>query len=86
MNINRRLEAMRERLERSRPCRMVVTFKSGEIIETAGQVAALKTMVDYINSGEIVSVTADRPEYEAMANLMYVLCHPAPNRAIMDYE
>lgn len=58
MNINRRLEAMRERLERSRPCTMTFTMKNGEIIK-----ANL-----------------------AAAGIMTVLCHPAPNREISDYE
>lgn len=34
MDIDRKIEAMRERLERSKPCRMTITLKSGEQIIT----------------------------------------------------
>lgn len=34
MNIGKRLEIMRKRLERSKPARMVVTLASGEVVTT----------------------------------------------------
>lgn len=85
MNINRRLEAMRERLERSRPCTMTFTLKNSEIIK-ANPAAAWDIFRGRAREGDIAFVFADRDEYAAAAGIMTVLCHPAPNREISDYE
>lgn len=85
MNINRRLEAMRERLERSRPCTMTFTMKSGEIIK-ANPAAAWDIFRSRAREGDVAFVSADRDEYAAAAGIMTVLCRPAPNREISDYE
>lgn len=85
MNINRRLEAMRERLERSRPCTMTFTLKNGKTIK-ADPAAAWDFFLSYARKGAVAAVSADRGEYAAAAGIMTVLCHPAPNREISDYE
>lgn len=85
MNINRRLEAMRERLERSRPCTMTFTLKNGKTIK-ADPAAAWDIFRGRAREGDVAFVSADRDEYAAAAGIMTVLCHPAPNREISDYE
>ncbi len=84
MNINRRLEDMRERLERSRPCTMTFTMKNGEIIK-ANPAAAWDIFRSRAREGGVAFVSADRGEYAA-AGIMTVLCNPVPNREISDYE
>lgn len=85
MNINRRLEAMRERLEHFRPCTMTITQKNGRSI-TAAPAAAWDFFLGYARKGTVAAVSSDRGEYVAAAGIMTVLCHPAPNREIEDYE
>lgn len=85
MNINRRLETMRERLERFRPCTMTITLKSGRSI-TADPSAVWDFFLGYARKGRVAAVSSDRDEYAAAAGIMSVLCHPAPNREISDYE
>ena len=45
-------------------------------------------VIDLCHScGETIEkITADRPEYAAMAAIMTVICHPVPNRDIQDFE
>ena len=76
MNIDKRLETMRERLERSRPARMVVTT------DPVGAIELLKNSA----VGEIVGVSTDRADYAGLAGCLDALCRPAPNRRIGDYE
>lgn len=85
MNINRRLEAMRERLEHFRPCTMTITLKSGRAI-TADPAAAWDFFLSYARKGAVAAVSADRGEYAAAAGIMTVLCRPAPNRELSNYE
>lgn len=80
MNVGKQLELMRKRLERSKPARMVVTLADGEVVDT-DPVGAI-TMLREREIGEIVGVTTDRAE----AGYLDVLCRPAPNRRIEDYE
>lgn len=85
MNINRRLEAIRDRLEHFRPCTMTITLKSGRAI-TADPAAAWDIFRSHAREGGVAAVSADRGEYAAAAGIMTVLCHPAPNREISNYE
>lgn len=86
MNIDRRLEQMRERLDRSKPCRVTITLKSGEQIET-DPVGAWAVCHDHMRVCDVTDVTTSKPEYAEMAGLIAALCrHPAPNRRIEDYE
>lgn len=84
MNVDRRLENMRERLERSRPAQMVLTLASGEVVVT-DPVGAI-TMLQKSEIGEVVGVTANRADYMGLAGYLDVLCHPAPNRDIRNFE
>lgn len=84
MNVGKQLELMRKRLERSKPVRMVVTFANGEVV-TTDPVGAIHLLKDS-EVGEIVGVTTDRGDYMGLAGCLDVLCHPAPNRRIEDYE
>ena len=70
MDIDRKIEAMRERLERSRPCRMTITLKSGDQI-TTDPAGAWTVCHDHTLWGD---VTADRPEYAELAGVIAALC------------
>lgn len=72
MDIDRKIEAMRERLERSRPARMTVTLAAGEVIVT-DPIGAIKLFQDS-DIGEIVNVTTDREDYAELAGLLTALC------------
>lgn len=85
MNINRRLDVMRERLERFKPCAMTITLKNGRAI-TSDPAAAWEIFRGHAQSGDVAFVSADRDEYAAAAGVMTVLCHPALNREISNYE
>lgn len=84
MNIDRRLEAMRERLERSRPCTMTFTLKNGKTIKA--DPAAWDIFRSHAREGGVAAVSADRGEYAAAAGIMSVLCRPVPNRELFNYE
>jgi len=85
MNIDRRLEEMRERLERSRPCKITVTFTDGSNT-TTDPTGAISIFRERGPSGGIAAFTPDRPEYAGLCGALTVICHPAPNRRIEDYE
>lgn len=85
MDIDRKIEAMLERLERSRPCKIIFTLETGETIET-DPVGAWDTLNSHMLTGDVVNVAADKDEYAGVAGLMTALYHPAPNRRIADYE
>lgn len=73
MDIDKKIEAMRERLERSRPCQMMITLKSGEQI-TTDPAGAWIVCHDHMFSGDVTNVTADKPEYAELAGLIAALC------------
>lgn len=73
MNIDRRIEAMRERVERSRPCRVTFTLKSGEVI-TTDPIGAWSICNDHTLACDVASVTADRDDYAEMAGVLAALC------------
>jgi len=84
MDIDRKIEAMRERLERCKPAKMTVTLTSGEVIVT-DPIGAI-TLFQEREIGQIASVTTDRDDYMGLAGVLDALCRPAPNRRIEDYE
>lgn len=85
MKIDRLLEQMRERLERSKPAQVTVTFKGGGST-TTDYTGALDIFRQLGPFGSIAEFTTNRSEYAAATNIMTVLCHPALNREIEDYE
>ena len=72
MNIDRRLEEMRDRLEHSRPARMIVTLSNGEVVITH-PVGAI-TMFREREIGGIASVKTDSGDYAELAGLLNALC------------
>lgn len=85
MKIDRLLEQMRDRLERSKPAQVTATFKGGGST-TTDYTGALDIFRQLGPFGSIAEFTTNRSEYMAAAGIMTVLCHPAPNREIENYE
>lgn len=83
--IIRRLDALQQLADRNRPCKVTVTFADGSTTAT-DPIGAWTVCRDHMMEGDIVNITADRPEYAAAANIMTVLCHPAPDREVEDFE
>ena len=84
MNINRRLEAMRERLEHFRPCLAILHMKSGETVTVR-----LPDAIEKMRPGDTVKDIEFEGNLEGQGLLPYLLkglCHPAPNREIENYE
>ncbi len=84
MTTDRLLEKMRERLERSKPARMVVTYEDGHQVAT-DPVAAI-TLLQECRANGITGVTTDRADYAGLAGCLDAMCRPVPNRRIEDYE
>ncbi len=83
--IAKRLDALQQEADKNRPCKMTVTFINGSttVTDPAG---AWTVCHDHMLLGDVVSVTADRPEYAAAAGIMTVLCHPVKNREVSNFE
>lgn len=84
MDIKRRLDALQQAADKTRPCHMTVSFADGSETVT-DPVGAWDICFNHIMREDVASVTADRPEYAAVAGIMTVLCHPIENRRIEDY-
>lgn len=85
MKIDRLLEQMQDRLERSKPAQVTVTFKGGGST-TTNYTGALDTFRQLGPFGSIAEITTNRSEYMAAAGIMTVLCHPVQNRELENYE
>lgn len=83
--ITRRLDALQQAADRNRPCKMTITLKSGEQI-TADPAGAWAVIRNPMMRENVVSITADRPEYRAAAAIWTIMCHFAPDRRIEDCE
>ena len=85
MGIDRKIEAMRERLERSRPAKIMITFADGSSTTTdpAGAIDIFRARGP---SGNIAAFTPDSPEYDGLCGALSALCHPVPDRRIEDFE
>lgn len=81
--ITRRLDVLQREADRNRPCKMTVTYEDGRqaIVDPCAVIDLCRGQ-----GCDITRITADRPEYMAAAAIMTVLCHPAPNRRIEDFE
>lgn len=84
-SINRRLDALQRIAEKSKPCKVVVTFTDGSSATTdpGGAIDIFRERGPF---GSIAKFTPDRPEYDGLCGVMSVLCHPAPNREVRDFE
>lgn len=83
--IIRRLDALQRIADRGRPCNVVITFTDGSST-TTDPGGAIDILQERGARGEIARIEADRPEYAAAAGIMTVLCNPAPDRRIEDFE
>lgn len=83
--ITRRLAALQKIADRNRPCRIVVTFADGSST-TTDPTGAIDVFRERGPSGDISCFSADRPEYVGLCGALSVLCHPAPNREVTDFE
>lgn len=81
--VARRLDALQREAGKSRPCRMTVTFADGHCtaIDPCGLIDLCREQ-----GSNIANISADRPEYHAMAAILTVLCHPAAERRLTDFE
>ena len=73
MNVDKRLEKMRELVARSKPCQITITLKSGEQIMT-DPAGAWTACHNHMLVGDIADVAADRPEYAELAGVIAALC------------
>lgn len=83
--ISRRLDGLQRLADRNKPCNVVVTFTDGSAT-TTDLAGAIDIFRKRGARGEIGHIEADRPEYAAAAGIMTVLCNPAPDRRIEDFE
>lgn len=84
MNIDRRLEYMRELLHRSRPCLAILHMKNGETVTVR-----LPDAIEKMRPGDTVEDIEFEGNLEGQGLLPYLLkglCRPAPDRRISDYE
>ncbi len=81
--ITKRLDALQAEADKNRPCRMTVTFTDGHQIVTdpCGAIDLCRE-----HGSNIADITADRAEYAAAAGIMTVLCHPAKDREVSNFE
>lgn len=72
MNVDRCIDKLRGRLERSKPARMVLTLANGETVTTdpCGAIRAFQELPD----GEIIDVYTDRADYAELAGVLTALC------------
>ena len=83
--IFRRLDALQQIANRDKPCHVTVIFADGSRIVT-DPLSMWEIYFDHAARENVVNITADCPEYVAAAGIMTILCHPARDRRIFDYE
>lgn len=83
--ITRRLNAIQQITDRNKPCAVVVTFRDGHTATTdpAGAIDLFRERGPF---SDIAAFTPDRPEYEGLCVALSVLCNPAPDRRLSDFE
>ncbi len=75
MNIDRHIEEMKGRLERSKPALMTAAYADGRTVAT--DVAGAWELFRNAADGEIVGVAANRGDYAEIAGLLTALCRRA---------
>ena len=71
--LDRYLENMQKRLERSKPCKITVTFADGSTTVT-DPVGAIRIFREHGPFGAIAGMEADRPEYEGLICTLSAVC------------
>lgn len=77
--IVRRLDMLQQLADRSRPCKVTITFADGNttVTDPAGAIDIFRDMGPF---GAIANIEADRPEYAGLTGALSAVCHTAPNR------
>ena len=83
--IIRRLDTLQRIADRGKPCNVVITFTDGSSM-TTDPGGAIDVFWERGPFGSITEFTPDRPEYVGLCGVLSVLCHPAQNRRLEDYE
>jgi len=83
--ITRRLDALQQEADKNKPCKMTVIFVNGDVINT-DPIDVWAVVHDHMMQSDVVSITADLPEYASAAGIMTILCHPVANREVTDFE
>ncbi len=84
-SVTRRLDELQQEVNKNRPCKMTVTFADGRQIVT-DQAGAIDLFREHGPFGAIDHFEADQTGFRAAATIWTVLCHPAPNREVTDFE
>lgn len=84
-SVLRRLDVLQRIAEKSKPCKVVVTFTDGSSA-TTDSAGAIGLLQEFGPRGEIESFQTDNPVYSGWARLLTGLLHPAPDRRIEDFE
>lgn len=81
--ITRRLNTLQRIADRGKPCEYTVRFKDGGA--TTADPISVWNICRTVGE-RVEGITAKRPEYTAAAGIMTVICRPAPDRRIEDFE
>lgn len=84
-SVTTRLDELQRVVDRSRPCKITVTFTDGSTT-TLDPIGAINLFREQGPFGDITAFTPDRSEYEGLCGALSMLCHPVPNRRIEDFE
>lgn len=83
--IPQRLDVLQRIVNKSKPCKIAVTF-SDDSTATTDPGGALDILRERGPLGEIESFQADQPVWRDWARMLTVVLHPAPNQRIEDFE
>lgn len=83
--LSRRLDALQQIADKSKPCTVIVTFKNGSSTTTdpGGAIDILRVRGP---SGEIAGFSSDNSTFGPWAQLMTILLRPRANREVSDFE
>lgn len=84
-SILRRLALLQHIADKSKPAQVVIRFTNGTAtVTTPG--GAIDILWERGARGEVERFQSNSPVYGPWARLLTVLCHPAVNRNIADFE